>query len=94
MKQHDVVRLGEALGVVIDSDLLPYDRYVVVIPLIEDYPTAGALNPVIAIGEAPHVLATRLITHVRRDRLSKAGMSVETDRDAITRAIDILIGGV
>jgi len=84
--------LGVAM-VVVESDLLPPDPAVVVIPLLPDYPDVRYLNPEIRHGERRLVLATRLIGAVRRSSLRRAG-SAANQGDDITRAIDVLIGGV
>lgn len=94
MKQFDIVRYGATLGVIIDCDLLPRDRSVVVIPLLEGLLRAGKLNPVIEVGQTPYVLATRLIMSVRCEELIESDISVKNARDAITRAIDVLLGGI
>lgn len=94
MKQFSVVRRGDAVGVVVDSDLLPKDRSVVVIPLVEGLPRAGALNPVLVAAGRERILHPRAIAALRRDALEDIGESLEDRRDAIIRAVDILLGGV
>jgi toxin CcdB len=79
--------------VVIESDLLPPDPSVVVIPLLPDYPAVQHLNPEIRHGGRSLVLATRLIVAVHRTGLRRAG-SVSDQGDRITRAVDVLMGGV
>lgn len=78
--------------VVVESDLLPTDPAVVVIPLLPDYPVVRHLNPEIRHGDRRLVLATRLIAAVRRSSLRRAG-SAAGQGDAITRA-NVLMGGV
>ena len=94
MRQFAVVRRGAAVGVVIDSDLLPKDRSVVVIPLVEGLPRAGMLNPVLAAAGRERVLHTRAIAALRRDALEDTGESLASERDTIVRAVDVLLGGV
>jgi hypothetical protein len=94
VRQFSVVRRGDAFGVVVDSDLLPKQRSVVVIPLIEGFPRAGALNPAFVVAGRERVLHTRGITTAPVDRLEIVGDTLEGHRDAIVRAVDILIGGV
>lgn len=89
-----MVRRGAAVGVVVDSDLLPKDQSVVVIPLVDGLPRAGALNPVVMAAGRPRVLHTRAIAAVRVDALTDANESLSAERDAIVRALDILIAGV
>ncbi|ESR25690.1 hypothetical protein N177_1523 [Lutibaculum baratangense AMV1] len=79
--------------VVVESDLLPPDPAVVVIPLLADYPAVPHLNPVIRLGDRDLVLATRLIAAVRRARLRRIG-SAAAHGDEIVRAVDVLMGGV
>lgn len=79
--------------VVVESDLLPPDPSVVVIPLLAGFPAVAWLNPVIVVEEAEFVLATRLITAVRRTPLIKVG-NIAAQGDRITRAVDVLMAGV
>lgn len=79
--------------VVVESDLLPPDPAVVVIPLLPDYPAVRHLNPCISVSGQSLVLATRLIGAVRRSGLRRIG-SVANQGDEITRAVDVLMGGV
>lgn len=79
--------------VVVESDLLPPDPSVVVIPLLPDYPAVRQLNPEIRHDGRTLVLATRLIAAVRRSRLRRTG-SIADQGDAVTRAVDVLMGGV
>jgi toxin CcdB len=93
LKRFDIVEFRGVAMVVVESDLLPPDPAVVVIPLLPDYPVVRYLNPEIRHGERRLVLATRLIAAVRRSSLRRAG-SVADQGDDITRAIDVLTGGV
>lgn len=93
LKRFDIVAHGEVLMVVVESDLLPPDPAVVVIPLLRDYPAVMALNPVIRHEGAEYVLATRLIAAVRRSSLRQVG-NVGTHGDEITRAVDVLMSGI
>jgi hypothetical protein len=82
VRQFSVVRLGAAVGVVVDSDLLPKDQSVVVIPLVEGLPRAWALNPIINVAGRPRVLHTRATAAVRADALTAANESLSGDRDS------------
>jgi toxin CcdB len=93
LSRFDIAEHRDAAAVVIESDLLPPDHAVVVIPLLPDYPAVRYLNPEIRHGERRLVLATRLIAAVRRSSLRRAGSAAE-QADDITRAIDVLTGGV
>lgn len=79
--------------VVVESDLLPADASVVIIPLLNDYPAVRILNPEIEFGGRTLVLATRLIGGVRRSSLRRAG-NVSSQRDMVTQAINVLMAGV
>ncbi len=79
--------------VVVESDLLPPDPGVVVIPLLSDYPAVKHLNPEIVHDGRRLVMATRLIASVRSGSLREVG-NVADQGDRITRAIDVLMAGV
>lgn len=93
LRRFDVAVHNDAAMVVVESELLPPAPSIVVIPLIAGYPAVTLLNPVIRFNDRDLVLATRLITSVRRSALSRAGC-VDGQADAITRALDVLTGGV
>lgn len=79
--------------VVVESDLLPPDTSVVVIHLLPGYPAVQYLNPEINLEGKSLILATRLISSVRRSSLTKSGTVVDQG-DLITRAVDVLMSGV
>ena len=93
LTRHDVAEYNSVLMVVIESDLLPPDPAVVVIPLLSGYPAVKHLNPELLFDGRPLILATRLIAAVRRSALRRVG-SVADQGDRITRAVDILMSGV
>lgn len=93
LSRFDVAEHGGVSMVVVESDLLPPDPAVVVIPLLPDYPAVRHLNPLIRHGGRELVLATRLIAAVHRSGLRRTGR-VADQGDDITRAVDILMGGV
>ncbi|HET9067628.1 MAG TPA: CcdB family protein [Amaricoccus sp.] len=93
LSRFDIAEYRGVAMVVVESELLPPDPAVVVVPLLPDYPAVRYLNPEIRHGERRLVLATRLIAAVRRSSLSRAG-SAAGQGDDITRAIDVLMGGV
>jgi toxin CcdB len=78
--------------VVVESHLLPPDPFIVVIPLLRDYPAVRRLNPRIDLDGRELFLATRLITSVQRSSLRRTG-SVADQADRITRAIEVLMEG-
>jgi toxin CcdB len=92
LTRYDVAEYKGVSMVVVESDLLPPDPSVVVIPLLSDYP-AVRLNPEIVHDGRRYILATRLIAAVRRARLRRTG-DVAAQGDEITRAIDVLMAGV
>ncbi len=93
LETYDIVSVRDQLAVVIESDLLPPDDAIVVIPLFRDYPAITKLNPTIGFCDDAFVLATRMIASVRRNTVKKVG-TARGQRDEITRAIDILMSGV
>ena len=93
LTRSDVAVFKGTAMVVVESELLPPDPAVVVIPLLPDYPAVAQLNPVLRFEGQHLVLATRLIAAVPRAALRKAG-SVADQGDEVLRAIDILLTGV
>lgn len=91
--RYDVAEYKGLAMVVVESDLLPPDPAVVVIPLLPDYPAVKDLNPEILHDGKRLVLATRLIAAVRRSSLRRAG-SVADQGERIRRAVDVLMAGV
>ena len=93
LKRFDVAEYGGVAMIVVESDLLPPDPSIVVIPLLANYPAIRHLNPVIDVDGRRLVLATRLIAAVRRDALRPIG-NAAAQGDEITRAVDVLMAGV
>lgn len=93
LSRFDIAAYGDVLMVVIESDLLPPDPAVVVIPLLQGYPAVARLNPVMFVEGREYVLATRMIAAVRRAGLRRLG-SAEAYGDEALRAVDVLMGGV
>lgn len=93
LTRYDVAEYSGVKMVVVESDLLPPDPAVVVIPLLADYPAVKELNPVLVHDGQRWVLATRLIAAVRRSSLRRVG-SVADQGDRINRAVDVLMAGV
>jgi toxin CcdB len=91
--RHDVAEYAGVAMVVVESDLLPLNQTVLVIPLLPAYPAVLHLNPTILHEGRQLVLATRLIGTVRRSALRRTG-SVADQGDRITRAVDILMSGI
>ena len=93
LTRFDVAEYNGVYMVVVESDLLPPDASVVVIPLLSGYPAVRHLNPELQHDGRRLVLATRLIAAVRRSSLHRTG-SVADQGDLITRAVDLLMAGV
>jgi len=93
LSRFDVAEYSGVYMVVVESNLLPPDPSVVVIPLLPDYPAVKHLNPVIRHNGQDLVLATRLIAAVRRSSVRHSG-DVAKQGDLITRAVDVLMAGV
>jgi len=89
---------GRGSGYVVDvqAELLDHLASRAVIPLL---PAAAApppirdLNPVLDIDGAPHVLLTQAIASIPVRELRRPLASLRPQRDAITRALDILFLG-
>lgn len=93
LTRYDVAEYNGVKMVVVESDLLPPDPAVVVIPLLADDTAVKDLNPELLHDGKPWVLATRLMAAVRRSSLRRVG-TVADQRDRITRAVDVLMAGV
>lgn len=93
LTRYHVAEYSGVKMVVVESELLPPDPAIVVIPLLADYPAVKDLNPEVMLDGERWILATRLIAAVRRASLRRAG-SVADQGDQINRAINILMAGV
>lgn len=93
LTRYDVAQYNGVKMVVIESNLLPPDPAVVVIPLLADYPAVKDLNPEVLHDGKRLILATRLIAAVRRSSLRRTG-SLADQADRIVRAVDVLMAGV
>jgi len=93
LTRFDIAQCNGVFMVVVESDLLPPDAAVVVIPLLPNYSAVRTLNPEIRYDGERLILATRLIAAVRRTSVQRTG-SVADQGDLITRAVDVLMSGV
>lgn len=93
LTRYDVAEYNGVKMVVVESDLLPPDPAVVVIPLLADYPAVKELNPEVLVDGQRLFLATRLIAAVRRSSLRRTG-NVADQGGQINRAVDVLMAGV
>jgi toxin CcdB len=92
LNKFDIVETRGRLALVVESELLPPDRTVVVIPLLQGYPTIKWLNPEIYVDREPYTLVTRLIGSVGTSTLTVIG-SAKAQGDEIARALDMLFYG-
>lgn len=98
MSRFDLYRPSGTEGYLLDvqSRFIDFLETRVVVPLL---PPARVpkpirdLHPVFSIDGNDHVMATQLLGAVRRRELGRAVGSLEAERDAITRALDILLTG-
>lgn len=98
MAQFDLYAgLGRGQGYVVDvqADLLEQLATRIVVPLVPRPQTEvlRELTPVIEIDREPHVLLTQELTAVTKRELRKRIGSLAQHRDAIRRALDILLVG-
>ena len=97
-RQFDLCRTAAGtLVVVVQSDLLGDMATRVVIPLLPLSPSirpAQRLNPIITVEGRPHILLTQQIDTVHARALGPALANAAAQRDAVIRAIDVLITGV
>lgn len=93
LTRFDVAQYNGIYMVVVESDQLPPDASVVVIPLLANYPAVRNLNPEFLFDGRRLILATRLIASVQRSGLRRAG-NIAEQGDVITRAVDVLLAGV
>lgn len=93
LTRFDLAHYNGVFMVVVESNLLPLDTSVVVIPLLLNYPAIQHLNPEIQHDGKRLVLATRLIAAVRRSSLTHTG-NVADQGHLIIRALDVLLSGV
>lgn len=97
MAQFDVHRLGKGLVIDCQSHLLDRIDSCFVVPLVPraDAPKiAQHLNPIFEVDGKDYVMLTQAAAAVRRRELGAVVASLAQNSHAITRAIDVLIGGV
>lgn len=89
-------RGGPALVVDVQSDFLDNLRTRVVVPLVppgEVPRPVRDLHPVFAIDGMPCLLATQFLAAIPSRDLGRAVGTLKAERDAITRALDLLLTG-
>ncbi len=97
-RQFDVFRIaGGPLVAVIQSDLLEAMHTRVVVPLLPvgtaGRPPAG-LNPTVVVGGETVVLMPQLAATLTLAELGQPVGSIVSARDAVIRALDMLVSGV
>jgi toxin CcdB len=95
MPRFDVHRDNKGWLVDVQSDLTAGLPTRVVIPLLPaaNAPIASEINPVFTIDDDRFALMTELLAAVPRRALGRVRHSLAHERDAITRALDLLFTG-
>lgn len=75
------------------TDGLPTRVLVPLLPLTEAPAALGELNPIFEIDGEPHQLMPQWLAAVPRRSLGPPIASLAAERDAITRALDLLLTG-
>jgi len=97
MAQFDVHRLGDALVLDCQSDLLSHIGSRLVVPLVRqtEAPTpANRLNPIFGIDGANYVMMTESAGAIQTRQLGPVIASLADRSFDITGALDVLISGV
>ncbi|MDO5759157.1 MAG: CcdB family protein [Rhodobacterales bacterium] len=97
MAQFDLYRLrGGQLVVDLQTDLIGIDASRIVAPLREAgrYAAFPGLTPSVEVGEASWIVRVQELAAVPRTELTDRIGSLTEHRDALKRALDILIDGV
>jgi toxin CcdB len=98
MARFDLYRARDAATLLLDvqSHFLDHLETRIVVPLLAPARVPRPirdLHPTFAIEDARFVMATQLMAAVRRRDLGRAVGNLEAERDAITRALDMLFTG-
>lgn len=97
MAQFDLYRLGhDQLVVDLQTDLIGIDASRIVAPLraAERYAAFPGLTPVVEFGERRWVVRVQELAAVPARELREKVGSLSAQRDALKRALDILIDGI
>lgn len=87
---------GTAYLLDVQADLLQAMDTRVVVPLLpvgSAPPASGRLNPILTVGEAPHLMMTQALGAIPVRALGPAVLSLDTEADAIRDALDMLLIG-
>lgn len=74
-------------------DHLPTRVVVPVAPLAAGLPPLGELTPRVKIGGEPHILFPQYMAAVPKRDLGRVVGNLEAERDAVTKALDLLFTG-
>lgn len=74
-------------------DHLPTRMVVPVVPLASGLPQLGELTPRVAVDGTPHLLFPQYMAAVPKRELGRPVGNLEAERDAITKALDLLLTG-
>jgi toxin CcdB len=94
----DVFRARDGVGYLLDvqhglHDQLATRVVVPLLPIASAPPPSRDLNPAIEIGGVPHVLFPQYLAAVPKRDLGRPVTNLEAHRDAITKALDLLLTG-
>lgn len=98
IRQFDVIELsGGRWAVNVQSDLIDIADTIVIIPLVplsDDVAMVRRLNPVVDVYGERRILATHLLTVVRRPTSPKRIASLAAYEYEIKGALDLLVSGI
>jgi toxin CcdB len=74
-------------------DQLPTRMVVPVVPLASGLPQLGELTPRVVVDGTPHLLFPQYMAAVPKRELGRRVGNLEAERDAVTKALDLLLMG-
>lgn len=74
-------------------DHLPTRMVVPVVPLASGLPQLGELTPRFVLDDGPHLLFPQYMAAVPKRELGRPVGNLEAERDAVTKALDLLLTG-
>lgn len=74
-------------------DHLPTRMVVPVVPLASGLPQLGELTPRLVVDGTPHLLFPQYMAAVPKRELGRPAGNLEAERDAVTKALDLLLTG-
>lgn len=95
MAQFDLYRIGGALVVDLQTDLIPIEDTRIVAPLLdgERYASFPRLTPLVDVDGVTYVVRIQQLAAVRAKQLGAPIGSIRTHADDLLRALDILTRG-